>query len=71
MIDNIKKNDRVVTAGGIWGIVVNVQKESPFVTIKIDEQTNAKLKVKRTSIISVESDDPVEKREQIEKMNEM
>lgn len=57
MLDNMKKNDRVVTAGGILGTVVNVQKDSPYVTIKIDEQTNAKLKIKRTSIISIESDD--------------
>ena len=65
MLNNMKKNDRVVTAGGILGTVVNVQKESPYVTIKVDEQTNAKLKVKRTSIISIESDDADEKKESV------
>lgn len=62
-LENLKKNDRVVTAGGILGTVVNVQKDSPYVTIKIDEQTNAKLKVKRTSIISVETEEGTEKKE--------
>ena len=50
MIDTMKKNDRVVTAGGILGTVVNVQKDSPYVTIKIDEQTNAKLKIMTTRL---------------------
>lgn len=63
MLDNLKKNDRVVTAGGILGTVVNVQKDSPYVTIRIDDQTNAKLKVKRTSIISVETEEGSEKKE--------
>ena len=62
-LNNIKKNDRVVTAGGILGTVVNVQKESPYVTIKVDEQTNTKLKVKRTSITTVETEDGSEKKE--------
>jgi len=62
-LNNIKKNDRVVTAGGIWGIVVNVQKDSPYVTIKVDEQTNAKLKVKRTSITTIETEDGSDKKE--------
>ncbi len=62
-LNDIKKNDRVVTAGGILGTVVNVQKESPYVTIKIDEQTNAKLKVKRTSIVTVETEDGSDKKE--------
>jgi len=61
LLENLKKNDRVVTAGGILGTVVNVQKESPYVTIRIDDQTNAKLKIKRTSIISVEMEEGSEK----------
>lgn len=62
-LNSIKKNDRVVTAGGILGTVVNVQKESPYVTIKVDEQTNTKLKVKRTSIVTVETEDGGDKKE--------
>ncbi len=60
MLDALKKNDRVITSGGIWGVVVNVQKD--FVTIKIDESSNSKLKVVRSSISRVlTEDDEVEK----------
>jgi preprotein translocase subunit YajC len=57
MMDNLKKNDRVVTAGGILGTVVNVQKGSDEITIKIDESTNTKLRMLRSSIARVISDD--------------
>lgn len=68
MLENLKKNDRVVTAGGILATVVNVQKESPYVTIRIDDQTNAKLKIKRTSIVSVETEEGSEKQEKGKEM---
>jgi len=57
MMDNLKKNDRVVTAGGILGTVVNVQKGSDEITIKIDESTNTKLRMLRSSIARVVTDD--------------
>lgn len=59
MLENLKKNDRVVTAGGIWGIVVNVQRDSPYITIKVDESSNTRLRVVRSSISRVitEGDD--------------
>jgi preprotein translocase subunit YajC len=41
----IKKNDRVVTIGGIYGVVMNVVREADRVTLKIDEATNAKIDV--------------------------
>ena len=50
MLDNIKKNDRIVTAGGIYGTVVNVQKGSEDITIKVDESNNTKLRVLRSSV---------------------
>jgi preprotein translocase subunit YajC len=58
MLDNLKKNDRVVTAGGIVGTVVNVQKGSEEVTIKVDESTNTKLRVVRSSIARVVGEEP-------------
>jgi preprotein translocase subunit YajC len=57
MLDNLKKNDRVVTVGGIVGTVVNVQKGSEEVTIKVDESTNTKLRVIRSSIARVLGDE--------------
>lgn len=65
MISNLKKSDRVVTAGGIFGTVVNAQKESPYVTIRIDD--NAKLKILRTSISRVVTDDESDEKKDIDK----
>jgi preprotein translocase subunit YajC len=57
MRDGLKKNDRVVTAGGIYGVVTNVQRETNEVTIKVDEATNTKLRVTLDSIARVTSDE--------------
>ena len=53
MLTTLKKNDRVVTAGGIYGIVTNVHFEADEVTIKVDESTNTKLRVTLGSIARV------------------
>jgi preprotein translocase subunit YajC len=45
LLSSLKKNDRVVTVGGIYGVVMNVQRESDEVTLKVDEATNAKIRV--------------------------
>ena len=54
---NLKKNDRVLTAGGIYGVVVNVQRDAREVTIKVDEATNTKLRVTMESIVKLVSDE--------------
>jgi preprotein translocase subunit YajC len=54
----IKKNDRVLTTSGIYGVVTNVSKESNEVTLRIDETTNAKLRVTLNSIAQVLGDEP-------------
>ncbi len=59
MLQNLKKNDRVVTIGGIYGTVVMTSKDSDEVTIKVDENTNTKLRLQRSAIarvLTVESD---------------
>ena len=43
----------MVTIGGIYGVVVNVQREQDEVTIKVDESTNAKLRVTINAIARV------------------
>ena len=53
MLDTLKKNDRVITAGGIFGTVMTVRKEDPFVMLRVDESTNTRLKVLKTSISRV------------------
>jgi preprotein translocase subunit YajC len=53
MLAAVKKNDRVITAGGIYGVVTNVHREADEVTIKVDEATNTKLRVTLGSIARV------------------
>ena len=50
MLSAIKKNDRVVTVGGIYGVVTNVHKEADEVTIKVDEATGTKLRMTLGSV---------------------
>jgi preprotein translocase subunit YajC len=53
MLKNLKKNDRVVTIGGIFGTVVNVPKDSEDVTLRIDEGNNTRIRVLRSAISRV------------------
>ncbi|MBM3252132.1 MAG: preprotein translocase subunit YajC [Candidatus Omnitrophica bacterium] len=46
MVANIKKNDEIITVGGIHGTVVNVKDKT--LIIRVDE--NVKLEVEKTSI---------------------
>ena len=39
LLKALKKNDRVVTIGGIVGTIVNIEPESKVVTLKIDDNT--------------------------------
>ena len=57
MLGNLQKNDRIVTIGGIYGTVVNIQKDSEAVTIKVDENSNTKLRVLRSAISRVVTGD--------------
>lgn len=60
MLDAVKKNDRVVTIGGIYGVVVNVQRESDEITLRVDEGNNTRIRVTVGAVARVirdESDD--------------
>jgi len=50
---NLKKDDRVVTLGGIYGSVVSTNADAGTVTIRIDESTNAKMTISRDAIAKV------------------
>ena len=52
---NLKKNDHVVTAGGILGVVVNASQGSNEVTLRVDD--NTRIRVLRSSILRVVSAD--------------
>lgn len=60
MIANLKKNDRVVTIGGIYGIVTNVRPEADEVTIKVDETSNTRLKVTLSAISRLAGEEAAE-----------
>jgi preprotein translocase subunit YajC len=51
--ENLRKNDRVVTAAGIYGTVANVDRDGDRVTLKVDESTNTRLEVTLASVLKV------------------
>lgn len=57
MLGDLKKNDRIVTIGGIYGTVVTSSQDSDEVTIRVDENSNARLRILRSAIARVISDD--------------
>jgi len=61
LLGNLKKNDLVVTAGGIYGTIVNISKDSDDVTLKIDDGNNVRIRVLRSAISRVVSDDSGDK----------
>ena len=50
MIDALKKGDRVITTGGIFGTVVGT-KDNNVIVLKIDE--NTKIEIIKTAVASV------------------
>ena len=61
LLAGLKKNDKVVTIGGIYGKVFDVQREQDRVILKVDEATNTKLEVTFGSIAHVILEEPSEK----------
>ena len=55
MLANMKKNDRVMTIGGIMGTIVTVKDNE--VVIKVDESTNTKMTFIKDAIRTVVQDD--------------
>ncbi len=57
LLANLKKNDKVVTAGGILGTVVNHRSDAEYVTLRVDEANNSKIQILAKSIVRVVSDE--------------
>jgi len=57
MIQGLKENDRVVTTGGLHGVVTNIQRDAGRLTLRVDESTGAKIRVALWAIDSVVKDD--------------
>ena len=58
MMQSLKPNDHVLTAGGIYGVVTNVHREANAVTIRVDENNNTRVKVALSAISRVLGDEP-------------
>ena len=55
-LSSLKKNDQVILQGGILATIMNVQKEQDIITVRIDESTNTKMRVLRSSVVKVVQD---------------
>ncbi len=53
MIDALKKNDKVVTSGGIYGTVTSVDAAADRVVIRIDDEKGVKVTLARSSVTRV------------------
>ena len=51
MLENLRKNDEVVTAGGIHGKVASIKDD--IIVLRVDDNSDVKLRVSRTSIVGV------------------
>ena len=58
LLSNLKENDHVVTIGGIYGVVTNVQRDADRITLRVDESNGTKLRVTRSAIARVITDEP-------------
>lgn len=59
-VNSMKENDRVVTIGGIHGVVTNVQRDLERVTIRVDESSGTKIKFNMSAVARVITDDDTE-----------
>lgn len=53
MIEALKKNDKVVTSGGIYGTVTSVDTASDRVVLRIDDEKGVKVAFSRSSVARV------------------
>lgn len=48
MVNEIRKGDKIVTAGGIYGTVAGIKEKEKTLIVKIDD--NVKIEISRTSV---------------------
>ncbi|MGR3302039.1 MAG: preprotein translocase subunit YajC [Candidatus Scalindua sp.] len=51
MISNVRKQDKIVTSGGVHGVVVTVKENE--VVIRVDDAKDVKLRIDKSAITSV------------------
>ncbi len=55
LLSTLKKNDQIITIGGIFGTVVSVSEDKSAVTVRVDDNTSAKIKIRLDAIREVVS----------------
>ncbi len=51
MISNVRKQDRVVTAGGVHGVVTSVKENE--IIVRIDDAKDVKIRIEKSAVTSV------------------
>jgi preprotein translocase subunit YajC len=59
-LSELKKNDRIVTGSGIHGVVVQANPEDSVVTVRIDENSGARMTINRDSVSKIITSDSKE-----------
>lgn len=63
MRTDLKKNDRIVTIGGIHGTIVSTSTESDEVTIKLDENSPTRMRISRSAVQTIVTNKDSSKKE--------
>jgi preprotein translocase subunit YajC len=56
MMAALKKNDHVLTTGGIYGVIKQVKPDDPYLTLCVDERNDVCIRVSKESIAKLEGD---------------
>jgi len=56
MISRLKKNDKVLTASGMYGTVISVDDEGDKIVLRLDDEGRVKIAFTRASIVRVLGD---------------
>jgi len=59
MLEDLKKNDKIVTIGGVIGTIVEVKDNE--IVVKVDESSNTRMRFSRNAIQGVVGDENAEK----------
>jgi preprotein translocase subunit YajC len=65
MLGALKKNDRVVTSGGIYGTVVSVEPDGDKVVLRVDDDRGIKITFSRASVTRVLEEAPAKAAEAV------
>ncbi len=53
MVENLKKNDKVLTTGGIYATVISIDSSHDRVVLRVDDERNVKMVFTKSSVLRV------------------